>query len=68
VVGVKATGRIQVAPLGYKYAATPKDYYNLTQEQASRRMTEKTTKPKMIFKTFDKLNIWNQSVPWQNIH
>jgi hypothetical protein len=68
VVGVKATGRIQVAPLGYKYAATPKDYDHLTQEQASRRMTEKTTKPKKIFQTFDKLNIWKQFVPWQNIH
>jgi hypothetical protein len=35
VVGVKATSRIQVAPLGYKYAATSKDYDHLTQEQAS---------------------------------
>jgi hypothetical protein len=54
--------------LVYKYAATPKDYDHLTQEQASRRMTEKTTKPKKIFKTFDKLNVWNQCLPWQNIH
>ena len=46
VVGVKADGKIQVAPLGYNYAATPKAYHHLTQEQASRRMTEKTTKPR----------------------
>jgi hypothetical protein len=68
VVGVKASGKIQVAPLGYKYVATPKDYYHLSQEEASKRMTEKTTKPKKIFKSFNKLNIWNQFVPWQNIH
>jgi hypothetical protein len=54
--------------LGYKYAATLKDYYNLTQEQACKRMTGKTTKPKKILKSVDKLSIWNQFVPWQNLH
>jgi hypothetical protein len=68
VVGVKADGRIQVAPLGYNYAATPKDYGHLTQEQASRRMTEKRTQPYHMFKSFNKVGIWNQFVPWQHIH
>jgi hypothetical protein len=53
MVGVKADGRIQVAPLGYNYAATPNVYNHLTQEQASRQTTEKTTKPRGIFKSFD---------------
>jgi hypothetical protein len=68
VVGVKVDGRIQVAPLGYNYAATPKVYDNLTQEQASQRMTVKKTKPRKIFKSFDKVEVWNQFVPWQHIH
>jgi hypothetical protein len=67
VVGVKA-GKIQVAPLGYKYVRSPKEYDNLTQGQALKRMTEKKTKPRKLFKTFDKVNIWNHFVAWQHIH
>jgi hypothetical protein len=57
VIGVKADGNIQVAPLGDNYAATPKDYDNLAQEEASQRMTEKSTKPIHLFKTFEKVHI-----------
>jgi hypothetical protein len=56
VGGVKANGSIQVA------------HDNMTQEQASLQMTVKTTKPRSLFKTFDKLEVWNKFVPWQHIH
>jgi hypothetical protein len=68
VVGVRATGKIQVAPLGYKYARSPKEYYHLTQDQAFKRMTEKRTKPRELFKSFHKVEIWSQFVAWQHIH
>jgi hypothetical protein len=68
VVGVKANGRIQVAPLGYKYAKSPKLYDHLTQEQPSKRMTEKKTKPYRVYKSFDRVGIWNKFVAWQYIH
>jgi hypothetical protein len=63
VVGVKADGSIQVAPLGYHYQASPSKYDDMTQEQASLRMTVKTTKPRCLFKSFDKLEVWNKFVP-----
>ena len=68
VVGVKANGKIQVAPLGYEYARTPKEYTHLTQEQAFEKMTVKKTKPYRVYKTFDKVGVWNEFVAWQHIH
>jgi hypothetical protein len=68
VVGVKTNGSIQVAPWGYHYRASPTKYDDMTQEQASLELTVKTTKPKELFKTFEKLEGWNKFVPWQHIH
>ncbi len=33
VVGVKADDRIQIAPIGYHYAVTPKAYDHLTAQE-----------------------------------
>ena len=68
VAGVQANGSIQVAPLGYHYQASPTEYDDMTQEQASLRMTVKTTKPRFLFKSFAKLEVWGKIVPWQPIH
>ena len=68
VVGVKVNGTIQVAPLGYNYARSPKYYDHLTHEEAWNRMTEKKTKPTKLYTSFHKVGIWNQFVPWQHIH
>jgi hypothetical protein len=58
VVGVKANGSIQVAPLGYHYyQASPTEYDYMTQEQTSLLMTVKTTKPRFLFKSFDKREV-----------
>jgi hypothetical protein len=67
-VGVRAAGKIQVAPLGHEHARSPMEHCHLTQERASKQMTEKRTKPRELFKSFDKVEIWNQFVAWQHIH
>jgi hypothetical protein len=68
VVGVKANGTIQIAPLKYQYAKSPTAYVHLTQAQAFERMEEKKTKPYRLLKTFKEVGVWNQFVAWQHIH
>jgi hypothetical protein len=43
-------------------------YTLLTQSQALDRMTQVKTKPRRLFKSADKVGVWQEFLPWQYIH
>jgi hypothetical protein len=69
VMGANSDGRIQGAKIGYEEETQNVIQYTLlTQSQALKRMTQVKAKPRYLFKSLDRVGVWQEFIPWQYIH
>jgi hypothetical protein len=69
IVWPKGDGRIQAAKTGYDEEIKSSTQYSLlTQSHALGRMTKVKTKPWQLHKSFERIGVWQEFIPWQYIH